>query len=101
MFTIAIAIFSHNRANAIVNKHSDCYIPHMDIKAFIEPMSADEKAAFAERAKTSVAYLSQLANGHRKAGLKTVHAIEQASNGSVTGHDLRPDIFGPRQETAA
>lgn len=80
---------------------ANAIFPRMDIKSFIEPMSADEKAAFAERAKTSVAYLSQLANGHRKAGLKTVHAIEQASNGSVTGHDLRPDIFGRRRETAA
>jgi DNA-binding transcriptional regulator YdaS (Cro superfamily) len=73
----------------------------MDIKSYIEPMTADEKLEFADKAKTSVAYISQLIHGHRKAGLKTAHAIELASGGAVTRFDLRPDIFGAKQDSAA
>jgi len=28
-------------------------------------------------------------------------AIERATNGEVTAHDLRPDIFGPADQAAA
>jgi DNA-binding transcriptional regulator YdaS (Cro superfamily) len=60
-------------------------------------LSPSERADFAAKANTSSAYLSQLAHGHRKAGLKLIHAIELASNGEVGGHDLRPDIFGDKK----
>jgi DNA-binding transcriptional regulator YdaS (Cro superfamily) len=66
----------------------------MKITDYLDSLSPKERSEFAERASTSLAYLSQLANGHRKAGLKTVHAIEVASNGVVTGSDLRPDVYG-------
>jgi DNA-binding transcriptional regulator YdaS (Cro superfamily) len=68
----------------------------MDIKTFIDKLSPEEKEKFAKRADTSVAYLSQLAHGHRNAGIKTIVAIEEASNGIVTRYDLRPDIFGSK-----
>ncbi len=42
----------------------------------MKSLSHQEKVEFAEKADTSLAYLSQLANGHRKAGLKTMLAIE-------------------------
>jgi hypothetical protein len=31
----------------------------------------------------------------RKPSPKKVHAIEAATSGNVTRHDLRPDIYGP------
>jgi DNA-binding transcriptional regulator YdaS (Cro superfamily) len=70
----------------------------MDIKTFTEHMTTEEKEAFAKKANTSVAYLSQLVHGHRQAGLKTILAIERASGGVVTPHDLRPDLFRKEQE---
>ena len=32
----------------------------------------------------------------RKPSPKKVHAIEAATGGIVTRHDLRPDVYGPR-----
>lgn len=70
----------------------------MNLKTYLEPMSVDEKQAFAQKAGTSAAYLSQLASGHRKAGMRTASAIEAASDGVVTIRDQRPDLF-PRETT--
>lgn len=44
-------------------------------------LSPDEKRSLAEKADTSVAYLSQVAHGHRRAGYKTI--------ASLTGADER------------
>lgn len=54
-------------------------------------LSPDGKRALARRLKTSVAYLSQLATGHRKAGLKYLLLISRATDGAVTPIELRPD----------
>lgn len=79
------------------NKIANAIFLSMDIKDYLDKLSPSERAEFAARANTSSAYLSQLAHGHRKAGLKLIHAIELASHGEVSGPDLRPDIFGERQ----
>ncbi|MGH8562738.1 MAG: transcriptional regulator [Gammaproteobacteria bacterium] len=42
---------------------------------------------------TSLGYLSQVAHGHRLAGIRTIVAIERATGGKVTAADLRPDLF--------
>lgn len=72
----------------------------MDMKTYLAKLNHEEKVSFAKQAKTSVAYLSQLAHGHRKAGLKSIHAVEKATDGQVTRYDLRPDIFPPPDPTA-
>ena len=41
-------------------------------------MSAEEKRELAATADTSVAYLSQVANGHRSAGKKTIENLVKA-----------------------
>ena len=41
-------------------------------------LTAAEKTDLAERADTSVAYLSQVANGHRRAGVKTIRSLTNA-----------------------
>lgn len=58
----------------------------------------------AEALGMSPDYLWQIATEWkgRKAGHETARAIEAATNGAVTRHDLRPDIFGtPEQADAA
>lgn len=53
-----------------------------------------ERQAMASRADTSVAYLWQLAGGHRKASLEMAKRLQDASGGQLTIQGLRPDIFG-------
>jgi len=65
----------------------------MDMKTYLKNLTREEKVSLAEKANTSVAYLSQLANGHRKAGLKTVIALENASDGALTREAIRPDLY--------
>lgn len=65
----------------------------MNIKKYIKPMDSKELELFAKNAGTSVAYIRQLASGHRKAGMKSIGGIVTASQGVVTASDLRPDIF--------
>lgn len=43
-------------------------------------LSPTEKDALAERASTSKAYLSQIANGHRNAGWRTIQSLIAADN---------------------
>ena len=42
---------------------------------FWTSLDANEKRALAKKAKTSVAYLSQIACGHRNAGTKTINSL--------------------------
>ena len=42
---------------------------------FWKELERDEKAELAEKADTSVAYLSQVASGHRGAGNKTINSL--------------------------
>lgn len=57
--------------------------------------------AVAAEANTKPVYLRQIAYGHRKPSHGLAKAIEKATNGAVTVHDLRPDIFGPAPREAA
>lgn len=50
----------------------------------------------ADTAGTSVAYLWQLAGGHRKASLEMAKRLQDASAGALTIEGLRPDIFGSK-----
>ena len=66
----------------------------MNLKTYLQDMTVDQKRSFAQKADTSVAYLSQLANGHRRAGIRACRSIEMATCGVVKMADLRPDLFG-------
>lgn len=72
----------------------------MKLKEYLASLSADEKRALAERAETEVIYLIQIAGGHSQPSPKLANRIEEASQGAVTRHDLRPDIFGEKTEAA-
>jgi DNA-binding transcriptional regulator YdaS (Cro superfamily) len=63
----------------------------MDIKAFYLTIPAKDRAAFAERCGTSLAFLRNVAYG-RKPGEKLCIAIERESAGKVRCEVLRPDV---------
>ena len=50
-----------------------------DLKHWMKLATAKEKELLAKKAGTSVAYLRQLASGHRKAGLELAFEIEKAT----------------------
>ena len=51
------------------------------------------RAELAEALQTSPAYVSQLASGHRRITAEMAIKIERATNGEVTRHELRPDLY--------
>ncbi len=59
--------------------------------------SADEKRRVVTRTSISAAYLSQIAHGHRNAGIKTAHKLVRAINeispeSHLTLFDVRTDL---------
>lgn len=60
-------------------------------RAYYDRLSPAEKVALAERAQTSVNYLSQIATGHRSAGLDIFYRLNQADE-RITLAMLRPDL---------
>jgi len=63
----------------------------MRFQSYYRDLTAQEKRDLAEALQTSVAYLSQLANGHRKAGVKILSRITDATGGKLAWTDLRDD----------
>ena len=43
------------------------------------------------------AYLYQIANGYRKPSAKLAKKIHEATNGAVSLHSLRPDVWNDEQ----
>lgn len=73
----------------------------MDMKHYWQNLAAAEKAELAKALDTEVAYLSQIAHGHRQAGPVFARDIETATRSEVTRYELRPDVFGRRQAMTA
>jgi DNA-binding transcriptional regulator YdaS (Cro superfamily) len=67
----------------------------MDFRLYFAALDPHEKRALASRLGTSVAYLSQIAYRHRRAGFKLAQDIEAETGQRVTCQNLRPDIWGP------
>lgn len=65
----------------------------MELKAYYQLLSTEQRRALATALSTSVPYLSQLAHGHRRASVAKAKSIEVATGGEVCRHELRPDIF--------
>jgi DNA-binding transcriptional regulator YdaS (Cro superfamily) len=59
----------------------------------LNELTKTELEEIAEKAGTSVGYLVQIKNGHRKASPKLVTKIQEATNGKVSREDLRPDLW--------
>lgn len=65
----------------------------MDLKTFASQLSPAERADFVERAGTNLAYLSQLVNGHRRAGPSLARRLRAASGDVIELESLRPDLW--------
>lgn len=66
----------------------------MSFKNYYDNLDASEKKQLSKKMKVTLGYLSQLATGHRKAGIHVIAKIEKATNGALTREEIRPDIFG-------
>ena len=62
-------------------------------KTFYDSLSKEEREALATKAGTSVAYLWQLADGRRKAGMSASVRLK-AADYRITDAMLRPDLYG-------
>ncbi|MCP1675477.1 DNA-binding transcriptional regulator YdaS (Cro superfamily) [Natronocella acetinitrilica] len=71
------------------------------IKHYWGNLSPVEKKDLASKCETSVAYLSQVFNGHRQAGPRFAQRLARESGGSVTAAQLRPDLADLFAEDAA
>lgn len=66
---------------------------NIPFKAFYDSLDKSERISLAQRARTSVAYLYQIAEGHRKAGASAAARLKAADN-RITDSMLRPDLYG-------
>lgn len=60
----------------------------MDFRAYYLSLDRPGRERLAGALDTSLAYLSQLAHGHRAAGAKILLGIEEATAGAVTPREL-------------
>jgi len=65
------------------------------LRTYLASLNSQEQAAFARKAGTSIGYLRKaLCIGQRFGGV-LARRLDEASNGAISRHSLRPDIFGP------
>lgn len=62
----------------------------MNLSEYVEK---NGRADLADTLKTSPAYVSQLMGGHRRITAEMAIKIERATNGEVTRHEMRPDLY--------
>ncbi|MBF0445791.1 MAG: helix-turn-helix domain-containing protein [Magnetococcales bacterium] len=68
---------------------------HEHINSFPRHLRTGIRNDLAQAAGVSEPAVRHWANGTRKVHPNKVLDLENATGGSVTRHDLRPDIFGP------
>jgi DNA-binding transcriptional regulator YdaS (Cro superfamily) len=71
----------------------------MQLQKFLDKAEVSQ-AELARRLSVSPGLVWQWLNGHRRIAAEQVLPIERATDGKVTRHDLRPDLY-PRDQTAA
>jgi DNA-binding transcriptional regulator YdaS (Cro superfamily) len=64
----------------------------MDLRTYLKTTT---QAAFAEQLHVTQGTIAHWLAGRVVIPLERCPAIEQATEGAVTRHDLRPDFFGP------
>ena len=65
----------------------------MNIKEFVKTFQKPERERLAEQAKTTEAYLYQLAGGHRLPSVELAKRLEKASNGLLTRQEMLPHVY--------
>lgn len=73
----------------------------MELKDYLRNLNSDERQSYAERSGTTVGYLYLLAGKHRHPKPKLARSLHRESEGMVTLHELRPDIYEPPVFAAA
>ncbi|MES9991575.1 MAG: hypothetical protein ABW098_06440 [Candidatus Thiodiazotropha sp.] len=63
------------------------------MKTYIEKEGRDAARGLAFKAGTNYAYLTQIASGFRKPSGRLALLLEHHSNGKLTRHELRPDLY--------
>ena len=63
-----------------------------ELAKYLKQMSTAERADFAERCRSSAAYLQAAISGDRKLGESLCMRIEVQSRGAVRCKTLRPDV---------
>ena len=64
----------------------------MNLKTYLKSLDAKGKDKLAADLGTTVAYLYQLAGGHRNAGAQILFRIKAATKGKVKPEELRDDL---------
>ena len=72
----------------------------MDLKTYLETAKKTQ-AEFAEDLDVTQGLVSQWLRGVTRITAERCRDIERVTNGRVTVHDLRPDIFGRDKNRAA
>ena len=67
----------------------------MHIRSYPDSLPVGGNTTLAQTIGVSASYLYQMGAGIRPVPGTLCRTIECATNGAVTVHDLRPDIFGP------
>lgn len=67
----------------------------MDFKEFFTGMPPEDRSDFAERCKTTVGHLRNVAYGFRPCGESLAIDIDRESKGKVSCESLRPDVDWP------
>jgi len=67
----------------------------MDMRTYWRSLSAAAKDEMARTLNCNRDYLAQIACGFRKGSPQMARQIESYTNGTVSKHELRPDVFEP------
>ena len=76
------------------------YAAKMNIKRWLAQADKLERLRVAAEAKTTVAYLWQLAGGHRQCSAEMATMLHRATRGTINRRELRPDLFGAGATTS-
>ncbi|MDH5528137.1 MAG: helix-turn-helix domain-containing protein [Nitrospirota bacterium] len=69
----------------------------MFLDHYIRITTRRERERLARECNTTVAYLYQIAGGHRQPGAGLTLKIERATSGAICRCNLRPDLFPPEE----
>lgn len=72
----------------------------MNLKDYWQSLDSEGKEALAAAAKIKKAYLAQIVCGFRQPSGQVARRLSEATDGAVSVHELRPDIFGKATEAA-
>jgi hypothetical protein len=63
------------------------------MKQFLKEFGREEGGRLAKASGTTLAYLDQIAGGHRKPGFDLTKRLVQESGGRLSRIGLRPDVY--------